>query len=100
VTAEGSEGTMDGTADLALLSPVSRTEREFTPFHPGRFRVMLASLEHSIPHLGCKAQAGGLGKVMNLVARHHPTDILMVHPKMKGLTYRRLPEILAPVLFG
>ena len=48
-----------------------------------RFKVILASLEHSLPHLGCKAQAGGLGKVMDLVARHHPTDLLMVHPKLK-----------------
>ena len=45
--------------------------------------MMLASLEHSLPHLKCKAQAGGLGKVMDLVARHHPTDILMIHPKLK-----------------
>lgn len=43
--------------------------------------MILASLEHSLP--GCKAQAGGLGKVVDLVARHHPTDILMVHPKLK-----------------
>lgn len=56
---------------------------------------MLASLEHCIPNAGgkpCKAQAGGLGKVMDLVARHHPTDILMIHPKLGELKgqYRRL----------
>ncbi|CAJ1418441.1 unnamed protein product [Effrenium voratum] len=45
-------------------------------------KVMLASLEHSLPHLGCKATAGGLGKVMDLIARHHPTDILMIHPEI------------------
>ncbi|CAK9064462.1 unnamed protein product [Durusdinium trenchii] len=58
-------------------------ERESSRIHPGQFKVILASLEHSLPHLGCKAQAGGLGKVMDLVARHHPTDLLMVHPKLK-----------------
>ena len=63
-------------------------ERELV--QPGSLRVMLASLEHSIPHLGCKAQAGGLGKVMDLVARHHPSDILMVHPKVKDVIYRCL----------
>ncbi|CAK0816915.1 unnamed protein product, partial [Prorocentrum cordatum] len=43
--------------------------------------VLAASLEHSLPHLPKgKAIAGGLGKVMDLVARHHPTDIYMVHP--------------------
>ena len=48
-----------------------------------QLRVMLASLEHSLPHLpACKALAGGLGKVMDLIAKHHPTDILMVHPKL------------------
>lgn len=75
-----------------MMSPASaqRAEREFKVLHPGRFRVIAASLEHSIPHLGCKAQAGGLGKVMNLVARHHPTDILMIHPKLQDVTYRRL----------
>ena len=93
VTADGSEGP-EANVEQALLSPrPERTEREFNRLHPGRFRVMLASLEHSIPHLGCKAQAGGLGKVMNLVARHHPTDILMIHPKLKDLTYRRLPAV-------
>ena len=35
-----------------------------------------------MPHLGCKATAGGLGKVMDLIARHHPTDILMIHPEI------------------
>ena len=48
-----------------------------------QLRVMLASLEHSLPHLpACKAIAGGLGKVMDLIAKHHPTDILMVHAKI------------------
>eukprot|EP00929_Paragymnodinium_shiwhaense_P031722 TRINITY_DN17710_c0_g3_i1.p1 TRINITY_DN17710_c0_g3~~TRINITY_DN17710_c0_g3_i1.p1 ORF type:complete len:1937 (-),score=531.64 TRINITY_DN17710_c0_g3_i1:89-5899(-) len=43
--------------------------------------VMCASLEHSLPQLPqAKATAGGLGKVMDLVARHHPTDLYMVHP--------------------
>ncbi|CAL1154275.1 unnamed protein product, partial [Cladocopium goreaui] len=90
VTADGSDsGDRSMDPEEALLSPrPQQVEREFNRLHPGRFRVMLASLEHSIPHLGCKAQAGGLGKVMNLVARHHPTDILMIHPKLKDLTYR------------
>ena len=91
MTAEGFEGGDRSTdPEETLLSPRPPVEREFNRLHPGRFRVMLASLEHSIPHLGCKAQAGGLGKVMNLVARHHPTDILMIHPKLKDLTYRHL----------
>lgn len=92
VTADGSDsGDRSMDPEEALLSPrPQQVERGFNRLHPGRFRVMLASLEHSIPHLGCKAQAGGLGKVMNLVARHHPTDILMIHPKLKDLTYRRL----------
>ncbi|CAL1160984.1 unnamed protein product [Cladocopium goreaui] len=85
VTAEGSEGT-DGMLSEPLLSPMRPTTREL--IQPGSCRVMCASLEHSIPHLRCKAQAGGLGKVMDLVARHHPTDILMIHPKVKDLTYR------------
>ena len=92
MTADGSDsGDRSMDPEEALLSPrPQQVEREFNRLHPGRFRVMLASLEHSIPYLGCKAQAGGLGKVMNLVARHHPTDILMIHPKLKDLTYRRL----------
>ena len=51
---------------------------------PGYFPVMLASLEHSLPHLQKgRATAGGLGKVVDLIARKHPTDILLVHPMMK-----------------
>ena len=69
VTAEGSEGT-DGVLSEPLLSPMRPTTREL--IQPGSCRVMCASLEHSIPHLRCKAQAGGLGKVMDLVARHSP----------------------------
>ena len=96
VTAEGSEGT-DGMLSEPLLSPMRPTTREL--IQPGSCRVMCASLEHSIPHLRCKAQAGGLGKVMDLVARHHPTDILMIHPKVKDLTYRCLPAESGDIVF-
>ncbi|CAE8642404.1 unnamed protein product [Polarella glacialis] len=49
----------------------------------GHFPVMLASLEHSLPHLPhARAVAGGLGKVIDLIGRHHPSDILMVHPML------------------
>ena len=48
------------------------------------FPVMLASLEHSLPHLSkARATAGGLGKVVDLIARKHPTDILLVHPMLE-----------------
>ena len=54
----------------------SRGEQSFT--------VMLASLEHSLPHLSkARATAGGLGKVVDLIARKHPTDILLVHPMLE-----------------
>lgn len=46
--------------------------------------VMLASLEHSLPHLPkARATAGGLGKVVDLIARKHPSDIFLVHPMLQ-----------------
>ena len=46
--------------------------------------VMLASLEHSLPHLPkARATAGGLGKVVDLIARKHPSDIILVHPMLE-----------------
>ena len=64
-------------------SAASDAERTRASDSTPHLRVMLASLEHSLPHLpSCKAVAGGLGKVMDLIAKHHPTDILMVHPKI------------------
>jgi len=61
------------------------------PVRAGGPVVLLASIEHSLPHLPqCKVVAGGLGKVMDIVARHHPSDILMVHPMVgegEGLSY-------------
>lgn len=45
--------------------------------------VMCGSLEHSLPHLhNAKAVAGGLGKVIHMIGRHHPTRITMVHPML------------------
>lgn len=45
--------------------------------------VLAGSIEHNLPHMpSAKVVAGGLGKVMDLVARHHPTDIIMVHPML------------------
>ncbi|CAK0867768.1 unnamed protein product [Prorocentrum cordatum] len=46
--------------------------------------VLAASIEHSLPHRNVKVIAGGLGKVMDLVARHHPSEITMVHPAVGG----------------
>jgi len=54
--------------------------------HPGdrgEHEVMLAALEHVvILPSGTKAKvtAGGLGKVVGLIAEQHPTNITMVHP--------------------
>ncbi|CAK0867763.1 unnamed protein product [Prorocentrum cordatum] len=46
--------------------------------------VLAASIEHSLPHRNVKVIAGGLGKVMDVVAQHHPTEITMVHPAVSG----------------
>eukprot|EP00929_Paragymnodinium_shiwhaense_P027907 TRINITY_DN16274_c0_g3_i1.p1 TRINITY_DN16274_c0_g3~~TRINITY_DN16274_c0_g3_i1.p1 ORF type:complete len:2002 (+),score=497.55 TRINITY_DN16274_c0_g3_i1:86-6091(+) len=49
-----------------------------------RHKVLLASLEHALPHLPkASVTAGGLGKVVNLISKHHPTDIIMVHPMVR-----------------
>lgn len=46
--------------------------------------VLIASLEHSLPHLpSCRAVAGGLGKVVDMMARHHPTNTILVHPMVE-----------------
>ncbi len=89
-------GTITGYIKIYTAPKKKFIPTEFQQVPPGRFILRLASLEHSIPQLSkCKAQAGGLGKVMELVARHHPTDILMIHPKLKqnsekGPMYRTL----------
>ena len=71
----------DETAGVALDAPCTAFAQET---RPGYFPVMLASLEHSLPHLANgRATAGGLGKVVDLIARKHPTDILLVHPMLK-----------------
>jgi len=46
--------------------------------------VMYSSLEHQLPDLPkAGATTGGLGKVTSLIACHHPSDIIMVHPLLK-----------------
>lgn len=61
--------------------------------HGESFGVMLASLEHSLPHLSkARATAGGLRKVVDLIARKHPTDILLVHPMLE--------EVVGQVEYG
>ena len=68
----------EGSQDVPSQNAFARETR------PGFFPVMLASLEHSLPHLAKgRATAGGLGKVVDLIARKHPSDILLVHPMLK-----------------
>jgi len=49
--------------------------------------LLLASLEHSLPHKGVHTVAGGLGKVMSLIARKHPVPITLVHPVLADSGY-------------
>ena len=86
----------------ASQQSIQRTESELSNVHTNRhltdnlsvrdvegdhFPVMLASLEHSLPHLAkARATAGGLGKVVDLISRKHPTDILLVHPMLEEVS--------------
>jgi hypothetical protein len=63
------------------LNDTDNTERDVDLSCLEGVVVMLASLEHSLPHKPKgRAVAGGLGKVVDLIARHHPTNIFLVHP--------------------
>ena len=49
--------------------------------------VLYAALEHSIPDLGIKVTAGGLGKVMDQVVRFHPGRIGFVTAAVGDVDY-------------
>jgi len=55
---------------------------------PEGTEVLGASLEHVLPHKGVRASAGGLGTVLAILVRRHPTPITLVHPMMKGKDYK------------
>ncbi|CAJ1433563.1 unnamed protein product [Effrenium voratum] len=82
--------TNESGSQIAATGSGSEMPREqnlpgLTTVHdpPGYFPIMMASLEHSLPHLATgRATAGGLGKVVDLIVRKHPSDILLVHPML------------------
>mmetsp|Transcript_35793 Transcript_35793/g.82138 ORF Transcript_35793/g.82138 Transcript_35793/m.82138 type:complete len:1348 (+) Transcript_35793:167-4210(+) len=49
--------------------------------------VLLASLEHDLPHKGVRMVSGGLGKVIGMIASKHPLPVTMVHPILSESGY-------------
>lgn len=78
-----------GTSDGLGSGQASLNANDAPGIDEGRLpvSVLYSSLEHKIPGLPrASGVVGGLGKVTSLIANHHPTDIIMVHPMLDSTT--------------
>lgn len=82
-------GNPEGDSPAAFTQDVHQgklSKKEAAAILQERLVVLYSSLEFKIPGVpGAKANAGGLGKVTDLIARHHPGSIIMVHPMVDAV---------------
>ena len=77
-----------------ILSPLLSLQRHRpSPVHSSisvnrrQRRVLFASLEHTFPEDGINIRAGGLGKVLAGVVKHHPGPLVVVLPAFGDVAY-------------
>ncbi|CEM16802.1 unnamed protein product [Vitrella brassicaformis CCMP3155] len=76
-------------ANVVVVSgPVERSARPSSlPPPVTRYNIFISGIEHQIPDKGVSVNAGGLGKVIGIMLRHHPGDMVFVFPSAGGVEY-------------